>query len=158
LNIAPLDTIPQLIGTETGRSEWFAIDQERISAFADATLDHQWIHVDEDAASAGPFGATIAHGFLTLSLLPFLSSDGVVVPEGVRVVLNYGTNKVRFLNPVVVGSRIRAVSTLRGFEPRGEGRFLITTGVTVEIEGEDTPALVAETLTLAIVNGPSGGA
>lgn len=157
MNTVPLESIAGRIGSETARSEWFTIDQDRISAFADATLDHQWIHVDEDAAAKGPFGATIAHGFLTLSLLPALAADGVLVPDGVAMGLNYGANKLRFLNPVVVGSRIRAVSILKGFEPKGVGRYLITTEVTVEIEGAETPALVAETLTLAVMDSASEG-
>ena len=99
MNTVPLESIAARIGSETARSEWFTIDQDRISAFADATLDHQWIHVDEEAAEKGPFGATIAHGFLTLSLLPQLAADGVLVPDGVAMGLNYGANRVRFLNP-----------------------------------------------------------
>lgn len=151
MKTAALDQIPDMIGTEVNRSDWFTIDQDRIDAFADATGDHQWIHVDEDRAAEGPFGTTIAHGFLTLSLLPHLASNGIVVPDGVAMAINYGTDKVRFLNPVVVGSRIRMISVLSGFDEKSPGRYLESTEVTVEIENEDTPAMVASTLTLLVM-------
>jgi acyl dehydratase len=148
VRVVPLERIADHIGEETGRSDWFTVDQDRISAFADATLDHQWIHVDEEAAAQGPFGSTIAHGFLSLSLIPHLASGGVVVPEGVEMAINYGLDKVRFLAPVAVGSRVRAVSTFTDFTERGPSRYLISQTVVIEIEGSETPAVVAETLTL----------
>ncbi len=139
------------VGTEIGVSEWFTVTQDRIDAFADATLDHQFIHVDPARAAAeSPFGVTIAHGFLTLSLLPHLGSGVKLLPEGTKVEINYGTDKVRFLAPVPVNSRVRARVTLADVTERRPGQYLIKRLVTVEIKGEDRPALVAETLTLAI--------
>lgn len=154
MRVVPFDEIESYLGQETHRSEWFEVDQARINAFADATLDHQWIHVDVDAARSGPFGTTIAHGFLTLSLLPHLGAGSLVVPAGVTMVINYGTNKVRFLKPVNVGSRIRLVSTFTQFAEKSPGRYLITQSVVMEIEGSETPALVADTLTLVVVGEP----
>jgi acyl dehydratase len=151
LRVVPVEEIAGLIGQVTGTSDWFEIDQARINAFADATVDHQWIHVDENAASKGPIGSTIAHGFLTLSLLPHLAAGGTVVPEGMVMALNYGTNNLRFLAPVPVGSRVRAVSTLKDFSERSPDRYLTTVSVVVEIEGSETPALVVEALTLAVM-------
>lgn len=152
MRVVPFEEIDGLIGQVTGTSEWFEIDQARINAFADATVDHQWIHVNEDAASKGPIGSTIAHGFLTLSLLPHLAASGTVVPAGMVMALNYGANNLRFLAPVLVGSRVRAVSTLKDFTQRSSDRYLITVSVVVEIEGSETPALVVETLTLAVMD------
>ena len=151
MRVVPLERITDHIGEETSRSDWFTVDQDRISAFADATLDHQWIHIDEEAAAQGPFGSTIAHGFLSLSLIPYLASGAVLVPEGVEMAINYGLDKVRFLAPVAVGSRVRAVSTFSAFTERGEGRYLIAQTVVIEIHGSETPALVAETLTLVVL-------
>ncbi len=139
------------IGSEVGVSDWFTVTQERINAFADATLDHQFIHVDpQRAAVESPFGATIAHGFFTLSLLPYLGSQVRLVPEGAKVLINYGTEKVRFLAPVPVDSEIRARVALADVTERCPGQHLIKQKVTVEIKGADRPALVAETLTLVI--------
>ena len=156
MRYVPFDEIPTYLGQETHRSDWFLIDQDRINAFADATLDHQWIHVDTAAAADGPFGSTIGHGFLTLSLLPFLGEGSLVVPEGVQMVLNYGTDKVRFLNPVKVGSRIRLVATFKDFAERSPGRYLITQGMVMELEGSDAPAMVADTLTLVVMQDDTG--
>jgi len=128
--------------------DWFTVDQGRIDAFADATEDHQWIHVDPERAASGPFGATIAHGFLTLSLLPHLASALVEV-DGVAMAMNYGMDKVRFLAPVTAGSRIRATTEITGAEETRSGVRLSST-VTVEIEGADKPALVAQTLALYV--------
>lgn len=153
MRVVPFDEIESFLGQETHRSDWFTVDQERVNAFADATLDHQWIHVDLDAAEAGPFGGTIAHGFLTLSLLPYLGAGSLIVPEGVAMAINYGTDKVRFLNPVKVGSRIRLISTFNAFTEKSTDRYLIKQGVVVEIEGSDTPALIADTLTLIVMGG-----
>ena len=143
----------EMVGSEVGVSDWFTVTQGRIDAFADATLDHQFIHVDPArAAVESPFGVTIAHGFLTLSLLPHLGSEVKLVPEGTRVEINYGTDKVRFLAPVPVNSRIRARVALADVTERRTGQYLIKRLVTVEIEGSDRPALVAETLTLVITD------
>ncbi len=140
-----------MVGAEVGVSDWFTVTQDRINAFADATLDHQFIHVDpERAATESPFGVTIAHGFLTLSLLPHLGSAVKLLPEGAKVEINYGTEKVRFLAPVPVDSRIRARVALADVTERRPGQYLIKRMVTVEIEGAQRPALVAETLTLVI--------
>ncbi len=139
------------VGEETGRSDWFTIDQERIDKFADATMDHQWIHVDPDSAAQGPFGKTIAHGFLTQSLLSYLTSGSTLLPDGAVMYINYGSDKVRFLNPVTVDSRIRTVSVLKDVREKSPGQLLITNSVTIEIEGEEKPALIAEILMLAIM-------
>lgn len=140
------------VGSEIGVSDWFTVTQDRIDAFADATLDHQFIHVDPARAAAeSPFGVTIAHGFLTLSLLPHLGSGVKLTPEGTKVEINYGTEKVRFLAPVPVGSEIRARVALADITERRPGQYLIKRMITVEIKGEDRPALVAETLTLVII-------
>lgn len=134
------------VGEELGTGDWLTIDQDRIDAFADATGDHQWIHVDAERAAQGPFGATIAHGFLTLSLLPTLSGPNAIPRDGVKMGINYGLNKVRFITPVKVGSRIRARRRLVDVT-QGDGWVQFATEVTVEIEGAEKPACVAETLT-----------
>ena len=144
-------TVAEMVGTEVGVSDWFTVTQDRIDDFADATLDHQFIHVDPArAATESPFGVTIAHGFLTLSLLPHLGSGVKLLPEGAKVEINYGTEKVRFLAPVPVDSQIRARVALADVTERRPGQFLIKRTITVEIKGGDRPALVAETLTLVI--------
>ncbi|SKC82694.1 MaoC family dehydratase [Krasilnikoviella flava] len=127
---------------------WFTVGQERIDAFADATEDHQWIHVDPQRAASGPFGTTIAHGFLTLSLLPRLASALVEVGD-VAMAMNYGLDRVRFLTPVPAGSRVRATTELTGAQTVAQGVRLSST-VTVEIDGVDKPALVAQTLALYV--------
>jgi acyl dehydratase len=140
------DDLAAAVGTHLGFSDWLTVDQHRIDTFADATGDHQWIHVDRELAAAGPFGTTIAHGFLTLSLVPYLLSDLVDYPAW-PVRINYGSDRVRFLAPVPVGSRVRAGAELFAVRPSGTGTQ-VTVSVTVEIEGSDKPALVAQTLTL----------
>ncbi|MFJ2111966.1 MULTISPECIES: MaoC family dehydratase [unclassified Streptomyces] len=132
------------VGEQLGHSGWLEIDQKRIDLFAEATGDHQWIHVDPERAAAGPFGATIAHGYLTLSLLPALVPE-VLRVENVRMGINYGTNKVRFPSPVPVGSRVRASAVLKEVAEAGEG-VQITVLVTVEREGGEKPACVAESV------------
>ena len=149
--VVPLEELESRIGEETGRSEWFAIDQARIDTFADATMDHQWIHVDPESAAQGPFGSTIAHGFLTQSLLSYLTLESMLLPAGAAMYINYGSNKVRFLNPVKVDSRVRAVSVLKEVVEKNPGQILMTNAVTIEIEGAEKPALAAELLTLAIM-------
>jgi acyl dehydratase len=146
-----LATINEFVGRELGVSDWVTVDQERINQFADCTGDHQWIHVDvERARRESPFGTTIAHGYLTLSLLPAMPYSVSTLPDGVKAVLNYGTDKVRFINPVKAGSRIRDRITLVGAEDKGNGRVLMTMRHTVEIEGEDKPAMVADTLAMLL--------
>lgn len=139
-----------LAGTvgQVATGDWFSVGQERITAFAEATEDRQWIHVDEERAAASPFGSTIAHGFLTLSLLPHLAASLVEV-GGVAMAMNYGMDKVRFLSPVPAGARVRATTEVTAAETTGMGMRLSTL-VTVEIEGGDRPALVAQTLTLYV--------
>jgi acyl dehydratase len=143
--VEPSD-VDALVGTDLGASEWVVIDQQRINAFADVTGDHQFIHVDPVGAAATPFGGTIAHGFLTLSLLASMMPEGAIVLKGIKLGVNYGFEKVRFLQPVPSGSRIRARHVLKAFDDKGGGRYLVTTEVTVEIEGQEKPALIADWL------------
>ncbi len=141
------------IGQEIGVSSWVEVDQAMIDAFARTTRDEQWIHVDvERAASESPFGGTVAHGFLTLSLIAGMSYEIGAAPGGLEASVNYGLDKVRFLSPVRAGSRLRLRSTLTDIEERGQGQFLMRTTATVEIEGSDRPALIAETLVLLIMS------
>ena len=135
-----------LVGHDLGVSDWLLVDQARVDLFAEATGDRQFIHVDPVAAAKTPFGGTIAHGFLTLSLLATLQPEGAIVLEGIKMGVNYGTEKLRFLAPVRTGKRVRARHRLLGIEDRGGGRYLTRTEVTIEIEGEDKPALIAEWL------------
>jgi len=155
VKIVPVDELASFVGTETGRSSWFPIDQDRIDRFAEVTEDRQWIHVDREAAASGPFGAPIAHGFLTLSLLSYLTTETAIAPSGAMMMINYGSDKIRYLNPVRVGSRIRAVSTLKDVSEKAPGQVLLTSTVVVEIEGEEKPALVADILSLAVMAPPS---
>ncbi len=138
-------SIADLAGQEIGASDWLLIDQDRVNLFADATGDHQWIHVDVPRATA-EMGGPIAHGFLTLSLIPFLGKD-ILKVEGVSRGINYGLNKVRFTNMVRVGSKVRAVQKLLSVEPKSGG-LMLTSEVTIEIEGEARPACVAETVSM----------
>jgi acyl dehydratase len=138
------EALREAAGTHLGHSAWRVIDQDQVNRFADATGDHQWIHVDLERAAAGPFGGTIAHGFLTLSMLPEMVFELLSV-GGVRMVINYGLNRVRFVNPVRVGSRIRAGAELTAVE-EVKGGLQATVTVTFEIDGEDKPACVAESL------------
>ena len=146
--IAPLDEIRARIGTEVGLSSWLTVDQARIEGFADATDDHQFIHVDLEAAAKTPFGGTIAHGFLTLSLLSRMAADAMLVPDGVRMGINYGFDRVRFLAPVKSGKRVRGRFTLDSIEEKAPGQWLLRHTVTVEIEDEGKPALIAQWLGL----------
>ncbi|HZP53639.1 MaoC family dehydratase [Actinocrinis sp.] len=136
--------LAQAVGQEVGASAWLVIEQDRISQFAEATGDHQWIHVDEARAKEGPFGSTIAHGFLTLSLLPALLAE-VYRVEGVRMGINYGLNRVRFINPVRVGSSVRAVMTVAEVDQQAD-YVQVTAKAVVEIQGAQKPAAVAETV------------
>lgn len=146
-------SLQDYVGKNMGASEWFQIDQDRINAFADATLDHQFIHVDPEAAKATPFGGTIAHGFLTLSLLPYMQSqmDELVIPAGLKMGMNYGFDKIRFLAPVKTGARVRAVATLKEVTEKNPGQYLFSAEYSIEIEGESKPALIADWLVMYFV-------
>ena len=150
VKIVPKAEIASAVGTRYEPSEWIDITQDRINSFADCTEDHQFIHVDEEAAAKTPFGSTIAHGLLTLSLLPKLIEGQGVVPENLVMGLNYGFDKVRFLAPVRVGKRVRGHVEILSVDQKDDNRFLIKQGISVEIEGEDTPALVAEWLNMMV--------
>ncbi|GAA3652580.1 MaoC family dehydratase [Streptomyces fenghuangensis] len=140
-----VDELKAAVGEELGTSDWLEVDQKRIDLFADATGDHQWIHVDPEKAAAGPFGTTIAHGYLTLSLLPVLVPQLIRV-EGVRMGINYGVNKVRFPSPLPVGSRVRATARITEVSEVGEGCVQFASVVTVEREGGEKPVCVAESV------------
>ena len=150
-HVVPVADLTDYIGRDLGTSDWVIVDQERVNAFADATLDHQFIHVDPERAKQTPWGGTIAHGFLTLSLLPHLLESTGIVPEGTVMAINYGTDKVRFLEMVRIPAEVRARATLVDVVEKGPGRYLLKTSVTVEIKGVEKPALVAEMLALFVV-------
>jgi acyl dehydratase len=151
MQVASLAEIERRVGEEVGVSGWIAIDQPRIDSFADATEDRQFIHVDPDAAKFTPFGRTIAHGFLSLSLLSRMGAEAMLVPEGLKMAVNYGLDRVRFLAPVKSGKRVRGRFVLQSVEEKAPAQVLMNHDVTVEIEGEDKPALSAIWLTLMIV-------
>ena len=140
------EDLKSLVGGSLGTSGWLEVDQARINTFADATGDHQWIHVDPEKAASGPFGQTVAHGYLSLSLIPALLEQVLRVKDA-RMGVNYGIEKVRFTAPVPSGSEVRLLATLNSTERRGEG-VLFRLGVTIEIRGEEKPALVGEVLYL----------
>ena len=148
---AGLNQIRAKIGQEVGVSEWIMVDQARIDAFAAATEDRQFIHVDPDAAAQTRFGGTIAHGFLILSLLSHMGFEAMALPPGLKMAINYGLDRVRFIAPVKAGSRVRGRFTLDSVEEKAPGQMLMRHTVTVEIEGEDKPALTAEWLGLMAV-------
>jgi acyl dehydratase len=136
-------------GQELGVSDWMMVDQSRIDQFAECTGDRQWIHIDpERARRQSPFRTTIAHGYLTLSIIGCLSQEMGVIPENTQAAFNYGLDRVRFLSPVKVGSRVRLRVTLLSMEDKGPGQYLMKVANTIEIEGEDKPALTAETLAM----------
>ncbi|MGX6509197.1 MaoC family dehydratase [Rhodococcus sp. SJ-2] len=143
-----IDEIEKAVGETIGQSDWLEITQERVNLFADATGDHQWIHVDPERATSGPFGATIAHGYLTLSLLPVLGTQ-IFSLDGLKMKVNYGANKVRFPAPVPVGSKVRASAEFKSLERTAKGANLVV-GYTIEIEGGSKPALVAETIVVLV--------
>lgn len=148
-------TMPTMIGRELGVSSWITVDQEMINQFAETTRDRQWIHIDvERAKRESPFRAPVAHGYLTLSLIAAMSYDIGAVPEGTAAAFNYGLDKVRFLTPVKAGARVRMRSTLVSFEEKGAGQFLMKASNVVEIEGENKPALIAETLAMLVAARP----
>lgn len=144
-------TIDDFVGRDLGVSDWVTVDQARIDAFAQCTGDKQWIHVDvERAKRESPFGGTIAHGYLTLSLLAALAIEIGLIPEDASAGLNYGTDKVRFMTPVKAGARVRNRVTLAAVEAKGGGRIIVKTMNELQIEGEDKPALIAESLAMLV--------
>lgn len=143
-----VEELESLVGQQVGTGDWFEITQERVSQFADATNDHQWIHVDEERAKEGPFGSTIAHGYLTLSLIAGLSPK-IFTITGMKMMINYGLNKVRFPQPVPVGSRVRDVVGVAEVNRKSSG-VQVVMNHTVEIEGSDKPACIAQTVTLMV--------
>ena len=150
VKIVPKDQMVNAVGTKYEPSEWIEVTQERINTFADCTEDHQFIHIDAEAAAKTPFGGTIAHGFLTLSLLAKMAEGNGVIPENTVMGINYGFDKVRFLAPVRSGKRVRAHLEVISVDEKPGNRFLVKQAVSVEIEGEETPALVAEWLSMLV--------
>ena len=146
-----LDDIQAKVGQELGRSEWLVVDQSRIDQFAECTGDHQFIHVDPDKAKLTPFGGTIAHGFLSLSLIPMLMEKIMVMPQGLKMAVNYGLDSLRFVQPVKTGSKVRLALSLVDATEKNPGQWLLKTKAVLEIEGQDKPAYVAEPLTLCFV-------
>jgi acyl dehydratase len=147
----PTSELKNYIGKDLGHSDWVTIEQDRIDQFAECTGDHQFIHVDPEKAKLTPFGTTIAHGFLSLSLIPALCSKMQILPEGMKMGINYGLDSVRFIQPVKVGSRVRAQLTLIDVTEKNPGQWLTKGRVTLEIEGVEKPAYIAETLALCFV-------
>ncbi len=145
---ASLDEIREKVGQPIGVSDWIEVGQERIDQFAEATDDHQFIHIDQALAAQTPFGGTIAHGFLSLSLLSRMAADVMLIPDTTKMAVNYGLDRVRFLAPVKSGKRVRGHFTLDSAEEKAPGQLLIKHQVTVEIEGEEKPALTAQWLGL----------
>ena len=146
--LVPADTLKDYIGKDMGESDWLVVDQDRINQFADATLDHQFIHVDSEKATP-LFGSTIAHGFLSLSLMAGMPAPQVA-PENTTMAFNYGLDRVRFLTPVNVGSKVRTKAKLLSVDDKGDGRYLVKNEVTMEIEGQEKPAYIAESLTMYV--------
>lgn len=156
--IVPQEDLASYVDKPLEPSAWLRIDQDMIDAFADATLDHQFIHVDAEAAAKTPFGSTIAHGYLTLSLISHFLGQCGIRPENTAMGINYGSDKVRYLQPVKVDSEIRAQLRLLKVSERAPGQVLVKTGVEIEIKGEPLPALVAEILSLYIIGeAPAAG-
>ena len=148
VQIISVEQAKALVGQDLGASKWITVSQEMINTFADVTDDHQFIHVDQERAKDTPFGGTIAHGFLILSLIVAEVPDKSFYLEGLKFGMNYGFDKVRFLSPVRSESRIRSHQKLLGFEETGENRYKITTQVTMEIEGQERPAFIANFITM----------
>ena len=148
VQVVPKEEFLNYVGHKFEPGEWYEISQQRINDFADCTDDHQFIHVDEERAAQSPFGGTIAHGFLTLSLLSKIATGNGVAPEGVVMGVNYGFDKVRFLAPVRAGKRVRAHVEIGDIQQKDDNRFLIKQQISVEIEGEETPALACEWLSM----------
>ncbi len=147
----PKEQLCQYIDKPLDPSGWLMIDQDRINSFADATLDHQFIHVDEEKAAQSPFGGTIAHGYLTMSLISHFLAECSVVPDNAVMGINYGSDKVRFLQPVLVNSEVRGRATLKEVTEKAPGQLLIKNEFTIEIKGAEKPALIAEILSMFIV-------
>ncbi|MVW76845.1 MaoC family dehydratase [Pseudomonas xionganensis] len=147
----PVAELQNYVGKELGRSEWLTIDQDRINQFAECTGDHQFIHVDPEKAKLTPFGTTIAHGFLSLSLVPKLMEGIMVMPQGLKMAVNYGLDSVRFIQPVKVNSKVRLVVTLTDATEKNPGQWLLKAKAVLEIEGSEKPAYIAEPLTLCFV-------
>ena len=147
----PVAELKDYVGKELGWSEWLTIDQERINLFAEATGDYQFIHVDPVKAAQTPFGSTIAHGFLSLSLIPKLMEDILILPQGLKMVVNYGLDSVRFIQPVKVNSRVRLKVDMNEVTEKKPGQWLLKATATLEIEGSDKPAYIAEPLSLCFV-------
>ena len=146
--LVPAETLKDYIGTELEPSDWLEVDQDRINQFADATLDYQFIHVDSEKATP-LFGSTIAHGFLSLSLTAGLKAGGIA-PDNMTMAFNYGLDRVRFLTPVNVGSKVRTKAKLISVDEKEDGRYLVKNEVTMEIEGQEKPAFIAEALTMFV--------
>ncbi len=147
-----VDKLPSMVGQEIGVSQWFEVTQDAVNQFSDITLDHQFIHVDEEKAAQTPFGGTIAHGFLTLSMLSHFAETGAgLVIDGTKMGVNYGFDKVRFIHPVRVGKKIRSRTVLQSFEDKGNGQYLLHNAITIEIQNVDKPALVGVWLTMLVV-------
>lgn len=146
-----IENLEKSKNNEIGLTDWFTITQDRINSFAECTEDKQWIHVDEVMAKSGPFGETIAHGYLILSLLAYFSHQYKINLPGVKVRINYGLNRVRFIEPVKVGSNIRSRGLLKDIQIKSPGRILLTIENTVEIQGKEKPAMIAESLYLIIL-------
>lgn len=146
-----LEELLACVGKDLGFSDWIQIDQERVNQFAECTGDHQFIHVDPEKAKLTPFGCTIAHGFLSLSLIPKLMEGLMPLPKGLKMAVNYGLDSVRFIQPVKVGARVRLGLTLLDAQEKNPGQWLLKARAVLEIEGEAKPAYVAEPLTLCFV-------
>ena len=149
--LVPVAELKDYIGKELGSSDWLTIDQERINQFAECTGDHQFIHVDPEKAKLTPFGGTIAHGFLSLSLVPMLMEKIMIMPQGLKMAVNYGLDSVRFIQPVKVDSRVRLAAKVLDITEKRPGQWLIKIEATLEIEGQDKPAYIAESLSLCFV-------
>lgn len=147
----PVTELKDYIGKSLGKSDWVQIDQPRINQFADCTGDHQFIHVDPEKASLTPFGTTIAHGFLSLSLLPMLMEKIMIMPTNLKMAVNYGLDSLRFIQPVKVGSRVRVQLDVVDVQEKNPGQWLIKARAVMEIEGQEKPAYIAEPLTLCFV-------
>lgn len=150
VKVVPKAELASYIGQDLDASDWFLVDQDRINQFADVTLDHQFIHIDPDKAQQTPFGGTIAHGFLTLSLLTHLTSQSALVPEEIVMGINYGFDKVRFLSPVKTGAEVRTMVTILEVDEKADNQIVVKQGITVEIKGEEKPALVCEWLAMYV--------
>ena len=151
LEVVAKEKLADYVGKELGAGDWFTVTQDQVNTFADATLDHQFIHIDEEKAKETPFGGTIAHGFLTLSMLVHLTENCSIVPENIVMGVNYGFDKVRFINPVRVGSEVRAKVTIADVTHKDGGQILIKQAISVEIKGQDKPALIGEWLLMYVV-------